>query len=242
MHGEARQPAEEDPRINNHYRPEGRRSALAAHLRPTRSRCRHSSPASSTTSRPAATAQLWRRASPARTRSGPPSPTAPMSTRSSPEIFNRWFDFLKLYVGRGAAGALVADRAGRRVRSSTRRPWASAASPCRPTRSSSSRPTGRAGGIRGTEAGTRPLRQRRGRRTRASRIPGYEQSFNSFPPGDQGAVLVLLGRRQARATRHTRAVMVADSFVWDDARPLADRLQRRHGLWRQWPLDRYPRV
>ena len=42
------------------------------------------------------------------TGSGSPSPTGPTSTRSAPETFNRWFDFLKLYVAKEAPALCVA--------------------------------------------------------------------------------------------------------------------------------------
>ena len=62
---------------------QGRRPAVADHVRPQDRRARCSSPASGRTSRPAATAPPCRRTSPARTASGSPSPTASTSTRST---------------------------------------------------------------------------------------------------------------------------------------------------------------
>ncbi len=59
--------------------------------------------------------------------SGSPSPTAPTSTRSAPETFNRWYDFLQLYVAGQAPIANAAVYPGRRAGRSTRRRWGSPA-------------------------------------------------------------------------------------------------------------------
>ena len=107
----------------------------------TRSTCPCSWPASGPTSRPAATARLWPSTSPARAASGSRSPTAPTSTRSTRTTFNRWYDFLELYVAHqapitnsaaihAAAPVIYQEAMGITGRDA-----------CRPTRSSCSRPT-----------------------------------------------------------------------------------------------------
>ena len=162
--------------------------------------------------RPLPDARLAR--SPARTASGSRSRTAPTSTRSTPETFNRWYDFLQLYVAEtGADRELGAD------------------------------PRRRAGDLRGgdgdhgRDAAARPdpaaadLRRRRWRRSSscrrsascsttapaasspASPVPAFEHSFAELPdprhhrraPGTSGAGGTLADAPPARARAPTRS-------------------------------------
>ena len=158
----------------------------------------------------------------------------------SPEVFNRWFDFLKLYVAEeppllwspvvqagapivyqvafgidGRDHAAGSDSAGAHVR-------------------------GRARGLRSADPGPHPLRQRRGRRSRQA-IPRLRAVVRRVPAGGTEGQSWYLAEDGKLADKAPKAAS-SDSFVWDDDVAPADQLHRRHRRRRQRPLDRHSRV
>ena len=94
-------PDGEDPR-QRPLLPEGRRPAVAGHVRrQDQGAVVHGLPVEGRADR-RPLPDAGRAASPARTGSGSRSRTARTSTRSTPETFNRWYDFLQLYVAKQA--------------------------------------------------------------------------------------------------------------------------------------------
>ena len=143
-----------------------------------------------------------------------------------PETFNRWYDFLKLYVAEQAPISQLGADPGRRAgdlpggdghhrRDPAARPDPAAADLRRrryaafeaadagPRSSSTTAP-----------AGPSP----------ASPYPGFEQSFAEFPvPGHQGRILVPAPRRRRSRDDAARAGQAPTAFNWDpDARPPTD--------------------
>ena len=191
-------------RANDHYVP-AVADPLSRSRSSTRSRCRRSWPASGRTSRPAATARRSPSASPARAGSGSRSPTAPTSTRSHPETFNRWYDFLQLYVAKQAPIAELGADPRRRAgdlpggdgdhgRDAAARPDPAAADL-----------RGRAGRVRALPPVRDPVRQRR--RRPAARPPGprLRALVPSFPiPGTTARTWYFGARRRARRRARPR--------------------------------------
>ena len=122
---------------NAHYKPGDRRPAGPGHLRAQDQGAGvHGLPVGRRADR-RTLPRPGRSTSPARSRSGSRSPTAPTSIRSIPYTYNRWYDFLELFVAHQAPVENAAVIAPRR-RSSTSRRWACrrpTPSRCRPTRS-----------------------------------------------------------------------------------------------------------
>ena len=110
-----RGPAGEDPR-QQPLRAEGRRPARAGHVRQQDQRAGRSWPASGRTSRPAATARRWPSTSPAPQRKWFTFTNGTHIDSLDPETFNRWYDFLELYVAQQApitnSAAIQRRRAG----------------------------------------------------------------------------------------------------------------------------------
>ena len=182
---------------------------LRARRSPTRSRpitfvhkitCRCSSPASGPTSRPAATARRCRGASPARSRKWFTFTNGTHIDSLDPATFNRWYDFLELYVaqrqpqlaaGRSAALAPVIFSAGdgRPGRDAARRPDPGPAEL-----------RGRAGRVRGAPAGADPVRQRRRQRD-AGRARTRASSARSRASRCRGRARALVVPRRRRGAR-----------------------------------------
>ena len=189
----------------------------------TRSTCRCSWPASGPTSRPAATAPTWPSTSPGRHRKWFTFTNGTHVDSLAPETFNRWYDFLELYVAQQA-----------------------------PIVNSARHPRGRARDLPGGDgdhrgdAAARPdpapadLRRRRWRRSSslppvrvlfdngaggaAARPPGpgLRALVAELPdPGHHGPLLVPGAGRRAR--RRPAGAAGADAFTWNaHARPLTD--------------------
>ena len=177
----------------------------------TRSTCPSSWPASGPTSRPAATARRSPRASPAPTSKWFTFTNGTHIDSLDPETFNRWYDFLELYVAGRSADPLAARSRPPRRRS-TRRRWASAGSPS-PTTRSSMQPDLRRGarGLREPAAGPDPVRQRRRRPSPGSRIRASSARFPRFPVPETTARAWYLGRDGAlsrQAPKRRRAGLV----------------------------------
>ncbi len=115
-----------------------------------------------------------------------------------PETFNRWYDFLELYVAKQAPAmnsALIQGGRTGDLPGGDGNPGADAAARSGPAAAHLRR---RAGGLRGPEADPDPLRQRRRRvvaRHAGPRLRAVVQQ--AADPGDQGAVLVPGGQRRA---------------------------------------------
>ena len=128
-----------------------------------------------------------------------------------PETFNRWYDFLQLYVAKQApmlnaavikAAAPVIYQMAMGLPQYRRRHAAARPDParCRPTtrRSRPSRRCRRSGSLFDNGAGVDPL----GQFTAGNPYPGFEKSFSKFPiPGTKAHTLV--PRRQGHADRPT---------------------------------------
>ena len=155
-----------------------------------------------------------------------------------PATFNRWYDFLELYVAQqapivnsaaihAAAPVIYQEAMGITGRDAAARPDPAAAD----LRDG-------AGGVRAAAADPRPVRQRRRRpaagpaRTRASSSRG-RASRSRAPRPDPGtsAPSGALARRPPAAARGRRVHL-------ERARPAADRLQRRHRRGLRRPVDR----
>ena len=158
----------------------------------TRSRSRSTSPASSPTSRPAGTAPTSPSTSPARARKWFTFTNGVHTDSLDPATFNRWYDFLELFVARQRA-----EPAGRRSRPRRRRLYNAVHG--RRRRDAARRPDpvraelrGGAGGVRAAAAGADPVRQRRRQRdARATRSPGSSsRSRASRCPGTRRALVV----------------------------------------------------
>ena len=132
-----------------------------------------------------------------------------------PETFNRWYDFLQLYVAKqapitnsaaiqAAAPVIYQEAMGISGRDA-----------CRPTRSSSSRPTRARWRRSRAEADPHPVRQRRRRlRSPASRSPASSSRSASFPiPGTTGRSWYLSDKGGLSDKPPARAG--ANSFDWD---------------------------
>ena len=159
-----------------------------------------------------------------------------------PATFNRWYDFLELYVAEEApilrSGACSTSAAPLIYQEAMGIPGVTL-----PPDPIQQQPTyeGALAAFEGAAAGPRPLRQRRRRlvagpaRTRASK-----QSFSEFPiPGTQARSWYLsAGRRARRPSRPPSAH--ADAFTWNaDALPLTDfsgdTASGAGGLWTATP-------
>ena len=203
---------------NDHYVPEVADPRLPDHVRRQDQRARSSWPASGPTSRRAATA---RRSPKHMTGTDKKWFTYTNGTHVDsldPETYNRLYDFFKHL--RGAAGA---DRSNR-PSSRRPRPWPSRRSSgstglsgqCAPPAMTlppdpiQAQPTyePRQGGVRGTAADPRPVRQRR-RQLEQSRLalPGIRALVLALPdPGHHGSLLVPGARRRPRRrARHRHA-------------------------------------
>ena len=157
----------------------------------------------------------------------------------APETFNRWYDFLQLYVAQQApstnAAAIQAGGAGHLPGGDGD-----------PRRHAAPRPDpagadlrGRAGGLRAAQAGPDPVRQRRRRVEPRRAQAGLRAVLRPLPdPGHEGAVLVLRSRRHAGRPRpgagRRRLVRLGRQGA------AADRLHRRHGRGRRRPVDGDP--
>ena len=115
LHGRGGRPAGEDPR-QQPLQAEGRRPARRRSRSSTRSRCRRSWPASGTTSRPAATARRSRAHFTGTDKKWFTFTNGTHVDSLDPETFNRWYDFLQLYVAKQAPITNSARDPGRRRR------------------------------------------------------------------------------------------------------------------------------
>ena len=153
-----------------------------------------------------------------------------------PETFNRWYDFLKLYVAqeapitgsaaiRGAAPVIYQDAMG-------------VSGVTLPRDEIQEQPTYQDGArrLRAASAGARPVRQRRGRRRRSA-VPGLRALVRELPgAGHQGPLV--LPRQGRRAERQQARAAPAGPLPLGRPRHAADELLGRHRQRR--PLDRDP--
>ena len=236
MHGEAPQPPEEDPR-EPHLPPEDRRPPLAGHLRrQDRSADLPRVPVGGRADgRPLSDSR--RRVSGERTGMVHVHQRDPcrLAQPRGPEPMVRLPEALRR---RGAAGALVADRAGRRsdrLRGGVRDQWRDDASGPDPAGAAyddalaafEAQPPVRI--LFDNGAGGDP----------GQPYPGYEQSFEEFPPADVEGQSWYLAEDGALAEKAPKKSS-ADSFVWDDeARPptnfTGDTGSGANGLWTDTP-------
>ena len=209
----------------------------------TRSTCRPSWPASGPTSRPAATARPWPSTSPARSRKWFTFTNGTHVDSLDPETFNRWYDFLELYVAKQAP---ITNSRGDPRRRAGDLPGGDGD----PRGDAAARPDpaaadlrGRAGRLRAAAADPRPLRQRRRRLAAGPAAPRLRAVLRPrFPiPGTKARSWYLAtgGAPERQPARRARA---PNSFTWDaHARPLTD-FTRRHRRGRRRPLDRHAAV
>ena len=158
-----------------------------------------------------------------------------------PETFNRWYDFLELYVAREAPSTKAATIRARRAGRSTRRRWGSTGVTLPPD-PIQEQPT-YAGALAAFEQ-LPPVRvlfdNGAGGSSPGHPLPGFEQSFSRFPvPGHAGAEVVPRARA-ARSGRSRRPERGADVFSWNPhARPLTDfsgdTAAGENGLWTATP-------
>ena len=231
LHGEA---ADLNAKIaaNSHYDAGGRRPARPGHVRATRSTCRCSWRASGRTSRPAATAPSSSAHFTGTTQKWFTFTNGAHIDSLDPDTYNRWYDFLQLFVAHQAPieNAAITTRrraghlpAGDGPAADRRRHAAGRPDPADPD------VRRRARRVRGAAVGPGAVRQRRrhgtARRPRAPGDPyaGFEQSFSSLPdPGHHRAHLVPRPGRHARPTRRRPRAGV-NSFTADaHALPLTD--------------------
>ena len=156
-----------------------------------------------------------------------------------PETFNRWYDFLELYVARQAPSTQRGGDPGRRAGRSTRRRWAidGVTLPPDPIQE---QPT-YAGALAAFEQ-LPPIRvlfdNGAGGSTPGEPLPGFEQSFARFPvPGTTARTWYLAHERRARRRKPTRQAR-RRPLPLERARAAADRLQRRHRGRARRPVDR----
>ena len=155
-----------------------------------------------------------------------------------PETFNRWYDFLQLYVAQAGADRELRGHPRRRAgdlpggdgdhgRDDAARPDPAAA-----------HLRDRAGGVRAAAVDPRPVRQRRRRPAAGPPAPRLRALVAELPdPGHHGAVLVPGARRRARR-RPARAAGRGLVHL-ERPRAAADRLHRRHRGGHRRPLDRH---
>ena len=146
-----------------------------------------------------------------------------------PETFNRWYDFLELYVAQQApithsaaiqAGAPVIYQAAMGIngRHAAARPDPAAADLRRG-----------AGGVRAAQADPRAVRQRR-RRLQARRARSPDSSSPSRASRSRARSRARgTCRPAARSPTRRPPARATSSFTWNAHCPAADRLQRRHG-------------
>ena len=226
-------------RANDHYVPDGRRPARRRSRSSTRSTCRRSWPASGRTSRPAATARRWPKHFTGTSRKWFTFTNGTHVDSLAPETFNRWYDFLQLYVAKqapiansaliqAAAPVIYQEAMGITGRDAAARPDPAAADLRAALaafeqlpRSASCSTTARAARSRATRPRLRAL---------VAELPD---------PGHHGPVLVP-GDRAARSPTAPPAQAGADSFTWNaHARPLTnftgDTAAGTGGLWTATP-------
>ena len=138
-----------------------------------------------------------------------------------PETFNRWYDFLELYVAQQAPiDQLGGDPArprpviyqagdGHQRRDAAARPDPAAADLRR-----------RAGGVRAAAADPRPVRQRRRQRTPGQPLPGLRAVVRELPgPGHDRALLVPRRATARSPTQPPRQAPAPNAFTLERATP-----------------------
>ena len=170
----------------------GRRPAGAGHVRATRSRRRSSWPASGPTSRPAGTARRSHSASPAPTRKWFTFTNGTHIDSLDPATFNRWYDFLELYVARRTPK--LSDDVKAFAPTLSTGAVMGVPDVTLPEDPIQAQPDlrGRAGGVRGAAAGADPVRQRRRRRGARHAASGLRAVLRPLPAAR--------ARRPARGT------------------------------------------
>ena len=217
-------PAGQDPR-QRPLRPDGRRPAVADHVRQQDQTCRRSWPASGPTSRRGGHCPTWPSTSPGPQRKWFTFTNGTHVDSLDPETFNRWYDFLELYVAQQApivnsaaihAAAPVIYQEAMGISGVTLPPDPIQLQPDL---------RGRAGGLRGAEADPRPLRQRRRQARRPERLSPASSSpsrasRSRAPPRAPGTCRPRGRSRTRRPPPRARLLHV------ERARPAAHRLHR----------------
>ena len=190
----------------------------------TRSTCRPTWPASGPTSRPAATARRWPSTSAAPSRKWFTFTNGTHVDSLDPETFNRWYDFLELYVAQeapstnaatiraGGAGDLQGGDGDRR-RDAAARPDPGAAHLRR-----------RAGRVRAAAADPHPVRQRRRRlvaRPSAARLRAVVQPLPGARDARRGSGT---SRKRGGLGKKPKAQARRRRLPLEPARAAADRL------------------
>ena len=137
-----------------------------------------------------------------------------------PATFNRWFDFLELYVARRAP-QLPAGTARARADDLQDRHRRRRRQPAATTRSRRSRRyDGGARRVRGAAAGADPVRQRRGQVAGAPGR-GLRAVVRALPAAGHDRALVVPRRRAGRSPTRSRRRRASDTFTWSRARAAA---------------------
>ena len=170
----------------------------------------------------------WPSTSPGRTRKWFTFTNGTHVDSLDPETFNRWYDFLELYVAQQApitnsaaihAAAPVIYQEAMGITGVTLPPDPIQLQPTY---------AGALAAFEQLPADPRPVRQRRRRPQPGQPQPGFEQSFASFPIPGTTARSWYLGERAARSRDDPPAAGGGGRVHVERPRPAADRLHRRH--------------